>query len=688
MMARSGHNALRTGELIASWDLVEKEPGKPDFSSLDKAFELADRHGMRLLLGTGANSPPVWLLAEHPDLCIVDRDGNSYPPGAMWSWACINHPAYLREADRFLGQLLDRYGDHPRLIGWQIHNEPGYPFVSRADRDSPEWFDYNHHAVLAFRDWLKTRYEDIERLNEAWLWVPSNVRYRCFDEVEPPRRTPQEWGIPNAWMDWRRFAYDNWDAFIARQDALVKSRTPDAVTMTNVNGAAFDGDGRLGANSWTLPRQCDAIGYDLYPSMRMPAPGQEGPRNQVAWFLDFAMSTARQSGKPLWLPEMESGPLAGWAAGPAFAITSGADIRKWGLMGLSRGARMLLFQGYRQWQSLPMNWGALVDWDGKPTPRLEASSQLAQLVRDHGKLLETATVPGAKVALLHSQENAVYCASTGAQDLADRAMREMHDTLWRLGHAVEFVDPGHLDAKMGFEVLILPFQVMLSGESAKRIDEYVLQGGCLVSMPRTAMVDERCHVWRARPGGLHHVLGAKESGIALSAEMDVALAVPDGEKVVASGHHHRQSLELEKDVEVLATFADGEPAITMRKHGKGKAIHCATHLDMAARRDDGHVALWRCLLDQCGVWPVVDKGAEAELLEVRILETGDGRNLIFAANESAADIKATVTLRLVEATSAKYVWPVGDVRLLGGESGSSRLSIELPAGEGTVAILS
>ena len=75
------------------------------------------------------------------------------------------------------------------------------------------------------------------------------------------------------------------------------------------------------------------------------------------------------------------------------------------------------------------------------------------------------------------------------------------------------------------------------------------------------------------------------------------------------------------------------------------------------------------------------------MLEVRILETDDGRNLIFAANESAADIKATVTLRLVEATSAKCVWPVGDVRLLGRESGSSRLSIELPAGEGTVAIL-
>ena len=680
-MADSGHTAVRTGELLASWDLMEREPGRPDLSSLERAFELAGRHGLKVLLGTGACSPPVWMLAEHPDLCIVDRDGIAYAPGGMWGWACINHPAYLEESDRFLGQLLERFGGEAQLLGWQVHNEPGYPFVPREDRDAPAWFDYNGHTVRAFRKWLEGRYGTVEALNEAWLWVPSNTAHRSFDEVQAPRHTPREWGSASAWLDWRRFAYDNWGGLVARQAALIKESHPESVTMTNVYGGAYDGSGRLGSDSWTLPRHCDAIGYDMYPGMgRPPAGDGEARRNQAAFFLDFAASTAGLNGRELWLPEMEAGPLDGWAMGPGHP-TSAADITRWGMMALARGARTILYQGYRQWESLALNWGGLAGWRGEPTERLAASADLAGFVSDNAGLLEGARPARASVAILHSSDNTVFCASTVGRERADRAIGEAHDTLWRLGHTVGFVDPDHVDA-IECAAIVLPFSVLVSRKCAVGLAAYVERGGCLISMPRTAMVDERGGVWPERPGGgLSGVFGAREKDI--RAEGKAVVTYGDGEAV--PGFHHRQELEVGEGVEVIGRFGDGSPAITRKRHGRGVAVHCATHLDAREGDVGAHLRFWRWLLDGYGVRPTFALGGQdARCVDLRTLEAGDGGRVLFASNEGVDDVMLELTLEAGGTSGAEVLWGGGGFEPAG-DGGSFGLS--LAAGKALVVRL-
>ena len=690
-MVAHGHNTVRTGELLASWDLLETVPGQPDLTSLDQAFALASRHGIKILLGTGACSPPRWLLAEYPDLSIVDRDGHSYPPGAMWSWACINHPAYLAASDRYLHQLLERYGAHPQLLGWQIHNEPGYPFIPRDDRLRPEWFDYNPHTVTAFRVWLRQRYASIENLNAAWLWVPTNVRYRDFDEVQPPRRTASEWGIPKAWLDWRCFTYANWNDLIHRQHEIIKNHSPAIVTMTNVLGAAFDTDGRLGTDSWTLPRNCDVIGYDMYPGTHMPTATAVGRpaaprRNFAAWFLDFAYSTAKHNNKPLWLPEMEAGPLAGWAKGPQYA-TDAADLRRWGLMSLARGVGMLLYQGYRQWPSLPMNWGGLAGWEGETTARLVATRQLADLIDQHGTTLTAARSRPAKIALLHSQENVVFCAASATQELANRALHDMHDTLGRLGHAVEFVDPDHLTQAMDYALVILPFTVLLDATSARALADYVYHGGCLVSMPRTAMVDGGCHVWAQRPGGgLAEVLGISEEKIVVADNIEVQVAVSGEERMVIAGFHHRQYVRCASDVKVIGTFADGGAAVTMRKHGAGLALHCATHLDINASSDESHLLWWRSLLDKCSIVPEARKlGPGADLVEVRLRDGPNNTSLLFAANENDTAVQVEIILSDMAISTVTNLWCIGKVHLEQEPNQEQKIIVSLPAREALVA---
>lgn len=690
-MKEYGHNCIRTGELLASWDLYEKEPRKPNFYWLDKAFELAGKNGLKILLGTGACNPPGWLAQENPDLPIQDRDGNNYPPGAMWGWACLNHPAYLEETDRYLKQLLERYGQQSALIGWQIHNEPGYPFIPQEDKSHPDWYDYNPWTIKAYRQWLEEKYTKIDHLNGAWLWDPSNIQYNHFEEIDAPRRSATEWAVPVAWLDWRTFTYDNWNRLIYRQHQLIKAATPELPSMTNMMGNGVDVTGRLGVDVWKLPKAVDVMGYDLYPGIREQPGAQVINRknafiNYTSWFLDMAWSTAKHHQKPLWLPEAESGPLLGWVKGPHYTTTA-QDIRRWGLQAIAHGAKMILYQGYREWNVLPLHWGALVDWHGEPTARLDASQQLGILVEEHQNLIEPAIPCQAKVGVLYDQTTTVFNASCEAEDYNTKALHTMHEILWRAGISMEYVNPEFCTAEMPYQVLILSFATMISAKTAAAIAAFVEAGGTLISMPRSGMVDEKARVWNTRPGGkLSDLLGVREQELFVVDDPPLTLKLNETHYRLP-GFHHKQDLILQENVEVLGTFEDGRPALTRHPFGKGQGIHFATHFEMASANSSEHIAAWTDLLAQCGIEAEIQiSHPQHELLDGHLMETEQG-HLLVLCNESHHAVETIVALPNIQAEDCRALWEIGKVDLIGNDNQGCALRVAIPPQEGIIVYL-
>ncbi len=61
-MQELGFNAMRTAELIATWEWVEPRKGEFDFGWFDRVFELSEKYQLQILLGTGVGNPPIWLL--------------------------------------------------------------------------------------------------------------------------------------------------------------------------------------------------------------------------------------------------------------------------------------------------------------------------------------------------------------------------------------------------------------------------------------------------------------------------------------------------------------------------------------------------------------------------------------------------------------------------------------------------
>jgi len=117
-------------------------------------LELADRHGIRVVLAEMLIDFPEWLIARHPEARIEMANGHkresemhvsSFTGGH--AVLCLNHIEVRQAAERFLSALARRYRENPALLGYDVWNECT---VYSADR-----LCFCDACQEEFRTWLK-----------------------------------------------------------------------------------------------------------------------------------------------------------------------------------------------------------------------------------------------------------------------------------------------------------------------------------------------------------------------------------------------------------------------------------------------------------------------------------------------------------------------------------------------------
>jgi beta-galactosidase len=583
LMAEHGLTVVRTLELMNSWDRIEPVEGRFEFAFVDRFLDLLDRCGIRALLGDGAACPPAWLALRHPEVRILSRDGVPHDFQGRWGWACPDHPVYLEALDRYQEVLVARYRDHPALYGWQVHNEIGLPARARWGTNTPEIYCYCEHSKMRYREWLRRKYGTLDALNDAWRWDPTNVVFTRWEDVEPTRSLPHpDWGAVTKWLDWRLFWKDNITRLVRDRATFIRARDPRHPISTNIFALhAVDPFGVLmGMDHWQLPEAVDVIGYDLYPRRRF----RDDPA-YISFVLDYAKSSSpRRDRRVFWMNEIESGPIGGWVKGPDYT-TQPRDIGLLLWESIGHGSKLNLFQGWRDWDQIPLHWGALVDLDGNPVPRAAKAREIAALLAKHASSFGGAHPPIGEVAILHTRENAIVLQGIDAQDFLVDAITATYRTLWEQGWAIDFVSSREVTAGMlsGYVAVFAPQLAVLSQEVADRLATYVHDGGLLVCGPQLGRLDHRGWFQHHVPGcGLQQVFGFEEREVDVVPTLDV----------VAGGHRwpgywHRADLRLRSDDgEVLARF-DGVrpgPAVLLRRIGAGGVLYFGTQADVAAAR--------------------------------------------------------------------------------------------------------
>ncbi len=699
-MQKAGLNMIRTAELITSWDYIEPRRGEPEWDWLDQIFELSAQRGIQLVLGTGSCNPPIWMIEHYPDLQRVSREGMKYPTNTVWGWACVNNPGLRNELARWLTMLLERYGRNSALYCWQIDNQIGHGTAfSEAEHSHGRrygYWCYCDHCARLFREYVQNKYQDIKALNAAWEWDPTHYRYYGWHQIQPPRSMPAEWGNGTAWLDFRIFAKKSLSDYIRYQHDLIKSYDANQITMHNLYDTVRDDLGaRNEPNHWDIGGIPDIIGHDIYPSENN---FRKDP-SFSSWFFDFAYSVAHHHNKTMWVPELESGPIGGFSAGPNFATTA-LDIKRFNIACIGHGAKAMLYQGYRDWNSIPLTWGALVDFHGRPTARYHAAADVCRVVKQHEDFFLDALPPQAQIALYHTHENVIALDGQANEKFLYKALRGAHRALWESGYALQFVEPRFLGTPTAYyKVILLPFLMHLPQAHADKLTEFVAQGGMLIGFAKLGHLDEKGWAWNDRPGaGLTSLFGAKETHLEVFREPHpkITLKVEPSrplfkeiETEVINGFWHRQEFALADDVEVLAWFVDGTPTIIRRRHGQGQAILVATHLDMAywEYHDPALRQLFDNLMAMCGVEKAIHvTGSDTEYVKQRVdthLLSHEMQHAVLVNNEGECPVDVTITIPIASsATSAVEMFSGQAVELSGGQ-----FSLHLPAEDGAIVML-
>jgi beta-galactosidase len=407
---------------------------------------------------TPTPTPPIWLTHGHPERCFTDADGNVMSHGAR-QHASYEHPAVRAACLRIVEACAESLGRHPALVAWQIDNELKCHVAE----------DFSAAAVSHWHAWLKTRYDAIEALNDAWGTEIWSQRYQRFDQVPAPVRTPflHSASLSTAY---RVFSRESIAEFMDAQCAVLRRHSTAPITHNFSLG--------FHVNFERMCQSLDFASFDNYPRAT----------NWAAIVLDNDLFRAAKPGRAHWLMET-SVSHNGWlgnhepAHPPGFLVAEA--VSSYGL-----GAEAVCYWLWRQQRTgCELPHSAILSAWFKPTIGY-AQVEAVEAARKKLEPLLTTTRPApAEVAITWS-------------DLG-RAMLQTEPLGANKEHRVDFLetiaqwharllDLGiHRDLRFegadlaGLKLLITPMMPAVTDDFLRRVEVFVQAGGVWICAPVT-----------------------------------------------------------------------------------------------------------------------------------------------------------------------------------------------------------
>lgn len=602
LMKQAGVNLVSVG--IFNWGLIEPREGEYDFAQLDEIMDLLAGGGIDVDLGTPTASPPAWFWKAYPDSRPVTREGVPLAFGSR-GMASPSSPDYRRAAAAVTEQLARRYGDHPALAMWHVHNEYGAPVGE----------SYDAHSVVAFRRWLGDRYGTIDALNNAWGTAFWGQRYQDWSEIDAPRLAASVTN-PAQRLDFARFTSNALlECFVAERD-IIRAHTPQLAVTTNFMASSCPA-----IDYWRWAREVDVVSNDHYLTA-------EREDSHILLALDADLTRSLAGGRP-WMLMEHSTSAVNWQ--PRNLAKRPGELALNSLSHFARGADAIMFFQFRASRSGAEKFhSAMLPHAGTDS---RVWREVTALGRDLGALapLRGSTVT-ARVAILWDWESfwAQDLEWRPSVDLRHRERIEAYYTaLWQLGVTVDFVHPeGDLS---GYDLLMAPSLYAVTARGGRALADYVRGGGHLLVSFGSGLVDE---VDAVHPGGfpgpLREPLGLTIEELLPFRSGETAALDSGGTATVWADDIRLGTAE------PVTRFADGraagEPAVTRNAYGTGVGWYVSTRPDAETLR-----ALLTRILTEAGV----DLPGAPDGLEVVERSAGDEHYRVYL-NHTDADVDIAV----------------------------------------------
>jgi beta-galactosidase len=488
------------------WSTIEVAPGEYDWSDYDRQLDLAAENGIKTIIAEMVTVAPEWAYHRYAHARFETPEGRKLDSHMHGSCVvggapglCLDNEDYREAAADFLRALVARYRDHPGLGGYDVWNEC----------NQRHNICYCPATAAKFRDWLRDKYGDLRMLGEAW----HRYSYARWEDVMPPRALGP---YPDT-LDWLQFRIDDAYRLLRWRVELIRSLDPNHRITAHGVAASLTRMAPGAADDWRAAAEVESYGYTWGSSRH----GDEPWKQMHA--ADLVRASCR--GKPFWHAEAYGGPL--WMQPQVIGkprdegrIASPEDIRYWDLVSFACGATGLMYLRWRPLLDGPL-FGAFGPYgmDGSRTPRSEMASRIGKWVRapEQGKLWQSRPVKG-EVGIVYVPETQLFTyAQQRNTDFYARSMQGAYQGFFDVNVQADWVRIDHIDE---YDLLYLPFPVMLTRETADRLRAWVAAGGTLVSEGCPGYFGDQGHVGTVQPNlGLDELFGARESYVEFTPDL-------------------------------------------------------------------------------------------------------------------------------------------------------------------------
>ncbi len=555
MMKLAGCNTFSIG--IFSWTSLEPEEGRFEFGWLDDIMDRLAANGWNACLATPSAARPPWMAKKYPEVRRVDRGGARQPYSTRHN-QCWSSPVFREKVALINRKLAERYKNHPALAIWHISNEytPGC---------------FCDLCIASFHRWLELRYKNIDALNKAWWTDFWSHRYTAWDEIDPRDNC-----VDGLAMDWKRFLTWQLCDMMRHEIAPLRELTPHVPVTTNMMEL-----NDFGIDYWKVAELCDFVANDSYPSWDSP-----GKYAEVAAKYAMMHDTHRsmKDGMPFLI--MESGVSSlNWKEHCRLKRPGVHRLEM--LLAMGHGADGTLFFQWRKGRGAMEKFHAApVDHVGHEHTRV--FQDVAEIGNIQSKIEDlVGSIVSAETAIIHDWEvRWALDASSGPASPSKKHLHtiiEHYSALFNLNTPIDVIQSTCDFSK--YKLLVAPMLFMLRPGVAERLKSFVADGGTLVATYLSGYVDETnlCFTGGWPGDGLRELFGIWNEELDGSGPEDTQFLrmLPDnrfGLEGDFSVNDFAERIHAE-NADTIAVYGNdfyaGEPAVTSRNFGKGKAIYVA-----------------------------------------------------------------------------------------------------------------
>ena len=467
-MYKNGIRWVRIAEF--AWSRIEPEPKKFDWKWLDKAVDILGNAGLKIVMCTPTATPPRWLINQMPDMLAVDQNGQKRKFGSRKHYS-FSHKGYQKESQRITQAVAERYGSNSFIQAWQTDNEFGCHETT---------YSWCQSSLQEFRNWLKVKYQSIEKLNEEWGNVFWSMEYSSFEDIDLPNLTVTE-ANPAHHFAFRRFSSDQVKNFNSQQVKIINKFSPNRPVSHNYMGHFVEFD------HYKVSEDLDIAAWDSYPLgflQNMQSIAREDKKLLLECynigdpdFQAYHHDLYRGMGR-LWVMEQQPGPV-NWAKYNPVPLPGA--VRLWTWEAFAHDAEVV---SYFRWRQAPyaqeqMHAG-LMHCDNSPAMGSKEALQVSKEIQE----IKLPPTQKADIALLHDYEACWMTEIDGqTQDFHyTRLMLDFYKSIRINGGSLDIV--GKNTDFTGYKLIIIPSFVHLDEEIFSRI---TLSGAKILAGPRTGV---------------------------------------------------------------------------------------------------------------------------------------------------------------------------------------------------------